>query len=188
MAMAESLIGISSVATYVPEGRLFADEIAKRSGVPEMVVKEKMGIHSIAIPGEKDHPVQMGVIAAEKALSKCGMNGKDIDLIIYVGEEYKEYPVWTAATEIQHELGATNAWGFDVSLRCGTSVMAMKVAKALMEADDRIKTVLLAGGYRNCDLIDFNNSNTRFMYNLASGGGACILQKGMKRNIVFETE
>ncbi|MDG5787435.1 3-oxoacyl-ACP synthase [Evansella sp. AB-P1] len=186
--MDQPTIGVRSIATYLPEERLSAEEISIESGIPSEIVREKLGIESIAVAGEKDHPVAMGVWAAKKALQRAKLSPSQLDLIIYVGEEYKEYPLWTAATNIQQELGATNAWGFDVSMRCGTSVMAMKLAKSLLQTDDRIKTVLLTGGYRNGDLIDYKNPRTRFMFNLASGGGACILQKGWEKNTVLETE
>lgn len=78
---------------------------------------------------------------------------------------------------MQEELGAVNAWAFDVQLRCGTTIMALKVAKSLMASDDKIQTILLAGGYRNVDFIDYSNPRTRFMYNLGAGGGAMLLQK-----------
>ncbi|MDQ0256906.1 3-oxoacyl-[acyl-carrier-protein] synthase-3 [Evansella vedderi] len=188
MSYLNNTIGIRAIGTYIPEGRLTAEEIAEKSGLPPLVIKEKMGIESIAIPARKDHPVAMGVKAAQIALEKTNLHPSEIDLIIYVGEEYKEYPVWTAAIELQRQLQASKAWGFDISMRCGTSVMAMKVAKGLMETDERINTVLLAGGYRNGDLIDFQNPRTRFMYNLACGGGACILQKDLAENVVMETE
>ncbi|MBU9714347.1 3-oxoacyl-ACP synthase [Evansella tamaricis] len=183
-------VGIRAVATYLPENRLQAEEIAEKADLPVFVVKEKLGIHTLAVPGDSkgDHPVAMGVAAAKRALQKAELEPSQIDLILYVGEEYKEYPVWTAATEIQQQLQAVNAWGFDVAMRCGTSVMAMNVAKSLMLTDSRIKTVLLAGGYRNGDLIDFHNTRTRFMYNLACGGGACILQRNHTENVLLETE
>ena len=79
--------------------------------------------------------------------------------------------------KMQEELGAVNAWAFDVQLRCGTTIMALKLAKSLMASDDSIQTILLAGGYRNVDFIDYSNPRTRFMYNLAAGGGAILLQK-----------
>jgi 3-oxoacyl-[acyl-carrier-protein] synthase-3 len=106
----------------------------------------------------------------------------DIDLVIYMGEEHKEYPLWTAGIKLQQEIGAVNAWAFDVQQRCGTMVMALKVAKDMMLADPDIKTVLLAGGYRNSDFIDYSNPRTRFMYNLAAGGAAVILRKGHESN------
>jgi 3-oxoacyl-[acyl-carrier-protein] synthase-3 len=113
---------------------------------------------------------------------------KTIDLVIYIGEEHKEYPLWTAAIKMQEELGAYHAWGFDVALRCGTTIMAIKVAKSLMESDTTINTVLLAGGYRNSDFIDYTNERTRFMFNLGAGGAAMILKKDHPENIILESD
>jgi 3-oxoacyl-[acyl-carrier-protein] synthase-3 len=66
--------------------------------------------------------------------------------------------------------------------------MALKVAKSMMIADPELKTVLLAGGYRNVDFIDYENPRTRFMFNLGAGGGAILLKKGHNENLLLETE
>lgn len=180
-------IGILSTGVYVPDTVMTAKDIAAVSGLPEDVVEHKLGIRRKPVPGPDDHSCEMGVRAARKAIAKAGVDPKEIDLVIYIGEEHKEYPVWTAALKLQHEVGAVNAWAFDAALRCGTTIMALKVAKSLMLADDSIRTVLLAGGYRNVDLIDYTNPRTRFMYNLAAGGGAMLLRKGYARNCVLES-
>ena len=181
-------VGILSTGMYLPMKRMTAEEISNQSNIPLAVVKEKMGILEKPVPGTDDHTVQMGIWAAQKAIEKAGIDPKSIDVIIYIGEEHKEYPLWTAAIKMQEELGAGNAWAFDVQLRCGTAIMAMKVAKSLMLADDSIHTVLLAGGYRNSDFIDSENDRTSFMFNLAAGGGAMILQKNLQENLVLEAE
>lgn len=181
------VIGIAASAVYIPETFMTSEEISSVSGIPEHVIKEKMGITRKPIPGDEDHSCSMGIKAALTAIERVNLNPLDIDLVIYVGEEHKEYPVWTAALKLQEEIGATNAWGFDVALRCSTTLMAMKVAKNMMLADDGIRTVLLAGGYRNVDLIDYSNPRTRFMFNLSAGGGAIILQKGLDRNQLLGT-
>ena len=181
-------IGIVSTGIYIPTDKMTAEEIAFRSKLPIEVVKNKMGISKKPIPGKDDHTVAMGIWAAEKALQKGNVDPKSIDLIIYIGEEHKEYPLWTAAIKIQEELGAFHAWGFDVALRCGTTIMAMKVAKSMMLADPSIQTVLLAGGYRNSDFIDYTNDRTRFMFNLGAGGAAMILKRDYEKNTVLETD
>ena len=181
-------VGILSTGMYLPMNRMTAEEISGRSNIPIAVVKEKMGIQEKPVPDTDDHTVQMGIWAAQKAIEKAGIDPKSIDVIIYIGEEHKEYPLWTAAIKMQEEVGASNAWAFDVQLRCGTAIMAMKVAKSLMLADDSINTILLAGGYRNSDFIDYENERTRFMFNLAAGGGAMILQKNLQENVVLEAE
>jgi 3-oxoacyl-[acyl-carrier-protein] synthase-3 len=180
-------VGIMSTGIYLPKQRLSGKEIALRSGLPVHVVEDKLGIIEKTVPGEEDHTAQMGVWAAQEALKKAALDPKEVDLLIYIGEEHKEYPLWTAGIYIQKEIGAVNAWAFDIALRCGTTVMAMKVAKDLMRTNPEIKTALLAGGYRNSDFIDFTNPRTRFMYNLASGGGAIILRKGLQENVLLET-
>ncbi|MFC4799799.1 3-oxoacyl-ACP synthase [Neobacillus sp. GCM10023253] len=180
-------IGIVSTGIYLPEKTMTGREIAEKAGIPVTVVEEKMGIRKKHIPGPDDHTCEMGILAARKALEKASFNPLDIDLVIYIGEEHKEYPLWTAGIKLQEAIGAFNAWAFDTALRCGTTVMALKVAKSMMLSDPGIRTVLLAGGYRNVDFIDYENPRTRFMYNLGAGGGAILLQKDYSENLLLET-
>src|SRR5690625_1639773 len=146
-----------------------AEEIARKSGLPEWVVREKLGISSKPVPGPDDQPVQMGVRAAEAALQQAGLTPADVDVVIGITEEYKEYPVWTASIKLAHDLGARRAYAYDLGQKCGTSVLALKQARDLLRADRHVNTVLIAGGYRNGDLIDYRDENVRFMYNLGAG-------------------
>lgn len=180
-------IGIWSIGVYLPAGRVSGAEISEWSGVPQSVVESKLGIKQKPVPGPEDHTCEMGIRAARIAIERAGINPLDIDVVIYIGEEYKEYPVWTAALKLQQEIGALNAWGFDTALRCCTTIMALKLAKHLMQGDAGIRNVLLAGGYRNGDLIDYKNPRTRFMFNLSAGGGAILLRKGHGANRLLDT-
>ncbi|TDL74056.1 3-oxoacyl-ACP synthase [Rhodococcus qingshengii] len=181
-------IGIISTGLYLPQDYITGKEIAEKARIPAHVVEEKMGIKKKYVPGPDDHTCEMGIIAAKQAIKKAGIAPMEIDVVIYIGEEHKEYPLWTAGIKLQEAVGALNAWAFDVALRCGTTVMALKVAKSLMIADPTIQTVLLAGGYRNGDFIDYQNPRTRFMFNLGAGGGAILLKKDHNENILLETE
>lgn len=180
-------IGMLSTGMYLPSSTMTSKDIAEKAGLPIEVVESKMGIKKKTVPNPEDHTCAMGIQAAREAISNAGIDPKDIDVVIYVGEEHKEYPLWTAGIKLQEEIGAYHAWAFDVALRCGTTIMAMKLAKSLLESDPAIKTILMAGGYRNSDFIDYENSRTRFMFNLSAGGGAMILQQNLKKNRVLET-
>src|SRR5206468_225656 len=85
--------------------------------------------------------------------------------------------VWTAAIHVQRELGLAKAWAFDVSARCSTGILGLKLASALMKTDERVNRVLLVGGHRTGDLVDYTDKNTRFLYNLADGGSAMLLER-----------
>ncbi|NYE03913.1 3-oxoacyl-[acyl-carrier-protein] synthase-3 [Bacillus niacini] len=181
-------IGIVSTGVYLPDEYMTGKQIAEKAGIPTHIVEEKMGIKKKHVPGNNDHTCEMGILAAKQAIERAGIDPFGIDVVIYIGEEHKEYPLWTAGIKLQEEVGAINAWAFDVALRCGTTVMALKVAKSLMIADPTINTVLLAGGYRNVDFIDYQNPRTRFMFNLGAGGGAILLKKDHNENVLLETE
>ncbi|KGP71080.1 3-oxoacyl-ACP synthase [Pontibacillus yanchengensis] len=180
-------IGIVSTGIYIPGSVITSQEIAVQAGLPQEVVEKKLGIKQKPIPGKEDHTGEMGVRAAHKAIEKANLDPSTIDVVMYIGEEHKEYPLWTAGIKLQEEVGATNAWAFDVAMRCGTTIMALKVAKSMMLADDDINTVLLAGGYRNGDFINYQNPRTRFMYNLGAGGGAIVLKRGHTQNRLLES-
>lgn len=178
-------VGVVSTGIYIPNHYHTAEHIARESGVPQAVVEQKMGIRRKPVPGPDDGTAAMGVWAARMAIERGGIDPASIDLVIYIGEEYKEYQLWTAGIHTAGAVGATNAWAFDTALRCGTWVLGMKLAEALMLSDDRINTVLLAGGYRNSDFIHYRNPRVTFMYNLAAGGGAMLLKKNYGRNRVI---
>ncbi len=159
-----------------------ASEIAARTGLPEEVVRRKLGIVRKAVGGPKDQPHAMAVLAAEELLRAHAVDPAEIDVIISITEEYKEYPVWTTGIALQEEIGARRAWAFDLQQRCGTGVLALKLARDLIVADSDVSTVLIAGGYRNVDLIDYENPRVRFMYNLGAGAGAALVRRGHPRN------
>ena len=102
-----------------------------------------------------------------------------------MGEEWKEYPLTTSALYIQDRIGAVNAWGIDVQNRCCTCVSAMKIARDMMVADETINTVLIAGGYRNGDFVDYTDKDMSMMYNLSCGGGAILLKKNYGKNLLL---
>jgi len=184
--MSKKTIGIEAIGTYIPKERHTAEYISSKSGTPVDVIKTKMGMKSKAVPGKDDHTVAMAVKAAKVAIERAGIDpAKDIDLVIWAGEVYAEHPMQTYAIKFQGDIGAINAWAFDVNQRCGTIVVAMMLAKSLMLTQG-YKRVIIGSGYRNCDLIDYENIRTRFMHDLAASGVAMILRSDYGRNVVLE--
>ena len=170
--------GITGIATYVPEGRMSPERLGAITGIPVAVVRDKLGLNGRVLPTYEDQPTVMAVKAARLALERAGRTPDDVDVVICITEEHKEYPVWTAGIKLAHDLGAHRAYAFDVGQKCGTSVLALKLARDQLAADPEVDVVLVAGGYRNGDLIDLTDPNVRFMYNLGAGGGALVVERG----------
>ena len=185
--MSKPTVGIVGIGTYLPSKVMTAKEISeKTNGVwSEDAVINKLGIKQKYVPGDDDGTQEMGVRAALNCLKNSGIDPLDIDVILCIGEEWKEYPLTTSALYIQDKIGATNAWGIDVQNRCCTCVSAMKIAHDMLVADDEIDTIMVVGGYRNGDFVDYTDKNMSMMYNLGAGGGAIILKKGVDRNLLL---
>ena len=185
--MNKPTVGIVGTGIYLPKQKMTAAEISQATnGVwAEDAVVEKLGIITKTMPGENDGTQEMGVYAALDALKNTGLDPKEIDVILCVGEEWKEYPLTTSALYIQDKIGAVNAWGIDVANRCCTTVSAMKMAKDMLVADDDVKVIMVVGGYRNSDFVNFTDKNMSMMYNLGAGAGALILKKNHPENLLL---
>ncbi len=187
--MKEHHVGIVGTGVYLPKGVMTAADIAERTGGvwAEGAVREKLGIVRKTVPADPatDGTQEMGALAALDCLKNTGFDPKDIDVILCIGEEWKEYPLTTSALYIQDRIGAVNAWGIDVQNRCCTCVSAMKIAKDMILADDEIDVVLIAGGYRNGDFVNYADREMSMMYNLAAGGGAILLKKDYGKNALL---
>ncbi len=185
--MKQPNVGILGTGIYIPEGRMTAKEISEAThGVwSEQAVIDKLGIREKAIPGPGDGTQEMGVKAALDALKNTGLDPREIDVILCVGEEWKEYPLTTSALYIQDKIGAVNAWGVDVQNRCCTTVTAMKMAKDILVADEDVNVVLVVGGYRNGDFVDYADKDMSMMFNLGAGAGAILLKKNLGKNLLL---
>lgn len=170
---------------YLPEPVLTAADIAEQSGLPEWVVRDKLGIEQKHMAGPDDHPNEMAVKAAQDCLSKTDISPEEIDVVLCTTEEWREYLLWTTGIHLAYEIGATRAWGIDLHMRCCTTVTALKMAKDMMIADPDINTVLIGGGYRIGDFINFENQRTTFLFNIGAGAGAILLRKNWPRNHVL---
>ena len=178
-------MGIVSTGTFFPDTHITAEEIAARSGLPEWVVREKLGIERKFVLDPKIHPNEMAVRAARTAIEKAGIDPLEIDVVLGTTEEWREYLLWTTAIDLAHEIGAKNAWGIDVHNRCATTIAALKMAKGLMASDPGIDTILIGGGYANSEFIDLADIDTSFMFNIGAGAGAMILQRNWLENQVL---
>ncbi|MFX1508742.1 MAG: 3-oxoacyl-ACP synthase [Promethearchaeota archaeon] len=188
--MPESAIkmGLVSTGVYLPKYRHTAAFISKETGIPEDILKTKFGLTSKTVGGPEDGPVSMGIRAANTALKKAPkISTEDIDVVLWTGETFIERPMQVAGVKLSYEIGANRAWALDLSARCATLMGGIRLTKALMATEPDVRTVLLASGYQNCDLINYKNERSRFMFSLAASGVAAILQRDYPHNQVLET-
>jgi 3-oxoacyl-[acyl-carrier-protein] synthase III len=179
-------VGIVDVGAYSPAGVQTAEEIATLSGIPLDVVRDRFGLTGKHIAGPDEHVSDLAAKAAAPLLAR---HAGRIGALVYMGSPYRDYPVWGAGPKVQQLLGdaAAGALAFDVQGNSGGAPIALKVGKALLDSDPALGQVLLAGGSREHDLIDYANQRSRFMFSFGAGGAAVLLRAGHPENLVLET-
>ena len=167
---------LTGIGTYVPSSSVSSTDIARRSGIPEPVVREKMGISEkhVCDPDE-DHVTDMSVAAAEEALDDAGVAADALDLVLYHGSEYKDYVVWSAAAAISDRLGCTESYAYESHSLCAGAPVALRHVITQLRTGD-VRRALLVTASREEDLIDYSNENSSFMFNFGSGASAMVLE------------
>jgi 3-oxoacyl-[acyl-carrier-protein] synthase-3 len=118
-------------------------------------------------------------------MKEAGVSPEQIKLVISHGSEHKDHLVWNAAAKIQHNIGAINAYSFEMYALCAGAPIALNMARGMMQADESLDYVVLAAGSRENDLINLQNERSRFMFNFGAGGGAMILKRNATKNLIL---
>lgn len=185
--MPEPAVGIAGIATYLPDCWTSAAEIATASGIPEEILVSRFGLRGkhAAAPGE--HVTDLARQAATRLLAETGTEPGDVDVVVYFGSTWKNYPVWQAAPRIAHELGCGRAFALELDYTSCGSPVALRVAKALIASDPRVGRVLLVGASCESRLVNYANKRTRFMFGFGDGAVAALLVRDHPGNQVLET-
>jgi 3-oxoacyl-[acyl-carrier-protein] synthase-3 len=169
-------VALTGYGCYRPPDRITGAEIAERSGIPEDVVAEKMGIREKRVcPPDDDHVTDMCVTAAERALADAEVDPADVDLVLYHGSEYKDYVVWSAAANVAERIGAENAYATENHTLCASTPVSMRQTAAQLRTGD-IRTALHVTASRENDLLEYTDRDASFMFNFGSGGAAYVLE------------
>lgn len=178
-------IGIIGTGTYFPTQIETAADLASLTNIPANILHEKMGIRQRHVASDSDSVSFMASEASKKAIVQAGINPEQIAMVISHGSEYKDHVVWNAAGKIQHNVGAVNAFAFEMYALCAGAPIAMNIARSMMLADPKLEYVLLAAASRENDLINLQNQRARFMFNFGAGGGAMLFKRGAEKNLVL---
>ncbi|KGX87770.1 3-oxoacyl-ACP synthase [Pontibacillus litoralis JSM 072002] len=176
-------MGIQQTSIYEPEIIETAAHLSKKTLISEDVIQNKFGLYEKRIAPETMHASDLAVAAGKEILK--GIDSQSIDVVIYFGSPFKDYQVWTASSKVQHELGTSNAYSFEMMNVSSCFPIALKVAKDMLMADDDIHHVLLVGGSKESMIVNYDNPRSRFMFNFADGGAAALItQEATKSEIL----
>ena len=114
----------------------------------------------------------MAIRAAQNLLRKSKINPEDIDMVI-VATATPDLPVASTAVYTATEIGATNAFAYDLQAACSSFLYGMSTAASYIESG-RYKKVLLIGADKMSSIIDYSDRATCIIF--GDGAGAALFE------------
>lgn len=165
-------VKISSVGCYVPPTVLTNDDLSRMVETNDQWIVERTGIRERHIAEESVATSDMAVLAAQEALRSRGIDAEGLDAII-ICTVTPDMLFPSTACLVQHRLGATGAWGFDLVAACSGFVYGMTTAAHLVAAGTHRK-VLVIGADTMSRIIDYTDRATCILF--GDGAGAFLFE------------
>ena len=166
---------ITAVGHFLPEYRLTNAELETIVDTNDEWIRTRTGIKERRILKDPDKATSyMATKAAEELLQKRGISAEEIDLII-VATVTPDMVFPATACLVQAQLGATNAWGYDLSAACSGFLFALS-SGAQFIASGKHDKVLVIGADKMSAIIDYTDRTTCVLF--GDGAGAVLLEPG----------
>lgn len=165
-------VKISGTGSCMPEKILTNLDIEKMVETTHDWIFARTGISERRIAAEGQFTSDLGTVAAQRALDMAGVAAEEIGLIV-LGTISADYPWPATACIVQKNLGANNAYAYDVSAACSGFVYALAAAVDYI-ASGRGKKALVIGAETLSRIIDWTDRNTCVLF--GDGAGAVVLE------------
>ncbi len=172
-------VEIKSLATYVPPRLLTNADLEKTIDTTDEWIMQRTGIRQRHIVDPGVATSDLAAEAAKEAIKRAGLKPEDIDLII-VGTVTPDMLFPSTACLVQHKIGATKAWGFDLSAACSAFTYSLTVGSQLVAAGG-VKNALVIGADVMSSIIDYTDRATCVLF--GDGAGAVVLAPSSDPNL-----
>jgi len=171
--MSRITAAITSVGKYLPDYVLTNKELETLVETNDDWITTRTGIKERRILKEPNQGTSyMAIRAAQDLLSKSKINPEDIDMVI-VASATPDLPVASTAVYTATEIGATNAFAYDLQAACSSFLYGMSTAASYIESG-RYKKVLLIGADKMSSIIDYSDRATCIIF--GDGAGAVLFE------------
>ena len=171
--MSRITAAITAVGKYLPDYVLTNKELETLVETNDDWITTRTGIKERRILKEPNQGTSfMAIRAAQNLLRKSKTNPEDIDMVI-VATATPDLPVASTAVYTATEIGATNAFAYDLQAACSSFLYGMSTAASYIESG-RYKKVLLIGADKMSSIIDYSDRATCIIF--GDGAGAALFE------------
>lgn len=168
---------ITAVGGYVPDDILSNKDLEKMVDTNDEWIVSRTGIKERRILKDPNKGTSfLAIQAAKNLLEKSNTDPRDIDMVI-MATATPDMPVAVTGVYVATQIGAVNAFSFDLMAACSSFVYGMSVASSYIESG-RYKKVLLIGADKMSSIIDYKDRATCIIF--GDGGGAVLFEPSVE--------
>ncbi|HDZ71953.1 MAG TPA: ketoacyl-ACP synthase III [Aurantimonas coralicida] len=135
-------------------------------------IRQRTGIAARHIAGDHETTVSLAEAAARQALAAAGLEPADIDLIVLAtATPNNTFPA--SAVQVQHRLGISHGFAFDIQAVCSGFVYALTTADLYLKSG-MARRALVIGAETFSRILDWEDRSTCVLF--GDGAGALVLE------------
>ena len=175
--MSKITAAITAVGGYVPEFVLSNKVLETMVDTDDEWITARTGIKERRILKDKDKGTSyLAIQAAKDLLKKSNTNPEDIDMLI-LATATPDMPVAVTGAYVATQIGAVNAFSYDLSAACSSFLFGMSIAAKYIESGS-YKKVLLVGADKMSSIIDYTDRTTCIIF--GDGAGAALFEPNLE--------
>lgn len=164
---------ITAIGSYVPDFVLSNQVLESMVDTNDEWITSRTGIKERRILKEEGKGTSyLAIKAAQNLLEKAQLDPKEIDLVI-MATATPDMPVASTGVYVATQIGAVNAFAFDLHAACSSFLYGLSSASAYI-ASGKYKKVLLIGADKMSSIIDYTDRATCIIF--GDGAGAVLLE------------
>jgi len=171
--MSKISAAITAVGKYVPDYVLTNQILETMVDTNDEWITSRTGIKERRIlKGKNKGTSFLAINAAKNLLTKTNVDPKEIELVI-VATATPDMQAAPTSVYVATQIGATNAFGYDLIAACSSFLYAISTASSYIESG-KYKKVLVIGADMNSSMIDYSDRTTCIIF--GDGAGAVLLE------------
>ena len=164
---------ITAVGGYVPDFILTNQILETMVDTNDDWITSRTGIKERRIlKGENKGTSFMAIQAAKNLIKKINLDPKTIDLVV-VATATPDMKAASTSAYTASEIGATNAFAFDIDAACSSFLFGMSIVARYIESGI-YKKILLIGADKNSSMINYEDRATCIIF--GDGAGAVLFE------------
>ena len=164
---------ITAVGAFVPDYVLSNEVLETLVDTNDEWITTRTGIKERRMLKEKGKGTSyMAIKAAENLIAKANIDPKEIDLVI-MATTTPDMPVAATGVYVASQIGAVNAFAYDLQAACSSFLYGMSNAAAYIQSG-RYKKILLIGADKMSSIIDYTDRATCIIF--GDGAGAVLFE------------